>query len=155
MKVFILRHGDSEPMQIGHTDKHRKLTLHGVEQVERIAHWMQQHHHRPDLIISSPYKRTRQTAEIIHRLLEIERPIEYEDCLISGCDPKESQKLIDALEIDSVLLVSHMPLVGELTSLLAPALLSKGFSTATIAKINYSQELAHGTVMAHLSPSEV
>ncbi len=155
MKIFILRHGESEPMRAGHTDKHRALTLNGREQVARIGFWMNKHGYSPELIISSPFKRTRQTSQILHEMLDIKQPVEFEEALLSERDPMEMFNIIQTLDVSSVLLTSHMPLVEELTCLLAPGAIVNGFSTASIVKIRYDKESQHGTLTANIAPFEV
>lgn len=155
MKIFILRHGKAEPMMVGHTDKHRCLSDKGYKQVAQISEWMLQHQYQPQLIISSPYKRCRQTAEIVQQQLQIENPIQFEDCLIYGSDPMLTFSLISSLDVDSVLLSSHMPLVGELAHLLAPGAMTSGFKTAEIVKIRFDETSQHGVVTANITPNEI
>ncbi len=162
MKIFILRHGDAEPMQPGHTDKHRCLTNKGFKQLNQISDWMIEHQYYPQIILSSPYKRCRQTAECVQQnLANVDPkansviPIEFEDCLIYGSDPMQTFDLISSLTVDSVLLCSHMPLVSELAHLFAPGAMTTGFSTAEIIKIRYDRETQHGVVTANVSVNEL
>ncbi len=162
MKIFILRHGKAEAMEVGHTDKHRCLSAKGKQQLSSVANWMNQHHYRPQLILSSPYKRCRETAEIIQKNLIQDGsdasqviPIQFEDCLIYGADPMLAFSLITSLDVESVLLSSHMPLVSELAHLFAPGAMNSGFKTAEIVKIRYDLESQHGVVTANITANEI
>lgn len=161
MKIFILRHGNAMSMTSGHTDKHRCLSEKGFQQLHQVSKWMQQHQYRPELILSSPYKRCRQTAETIQQDLSLGKksceriPIEYEDCLIYGSDPMQTLKLIMSLEVESVLLCSHMPLVSELAHMFAPGAMTTGFRTAELVKIRYDLESQHGVVVANVASNEL
>jgi len=162
MKIFILRHGNAEQMQSGHTDKHRCLSEKGFKQIRQVATWMNEHHHSPQLILSSPYKRCRQTAETLQHNLSTsastgdpsEIPLKFEECLIYGSDPNLTLDLITPLTVDSVLLCSHMPLVSELANLFAAGAMMNSFNTAELVKIRYDRESQHGVVTANVVPNE-
>ncbi len=155
MKIFILRHGKAEPARAGMADSDRNLTDKGRQQVKKIALWMDQHHYLPQLIISSPYKRAAQTADIISTTLSVPAPVQYEEALIYGENPIKMYDMINALELDSVLLSSHMPLVTELTHLFAPGALNEGFHTAEMIKISFDKQNQHGIVTANITPKEI
>jgi len=160
MKIFILRHGDAEPITAEHTDKHRCLSSKGFEQLHLVSNWMKQHQYHPELILSSPYKRCRQTAETIQQDLskqqseEVLIPIEFEDCLIYGSDPLQTLARVMALEVESLLLCSHMPLVSELAHMFAPGAMIMGFRTAELVKIRYDKASQHGVVVANVASNE-
>jgi len=155
VKIFILRHGKAEAPIAGASDKSRNLSDKGVQQVEKIASWMKIHDYLPQLILSSPYNRALQTAEIIKKKLNIAMPIQLEDSLIYGEDPRETLALLESLTVDSVLFSSHMPLVAELTRLFAPGSVNEGFHTAEIIKIRFDRKNQHGVVTANISPKEI
>jgi phosphohistidine phosphatase SixA len=82
-------------------------------------------------------------------------PIEFKDCLIYGSDPMLTLELIMSLDVESVLLCSHMPLVSELAHLFAPGAMTNGFSTAEIVKIRYDKKTQHGVVVANVASNEL
>ncbi|GHC32290.1 phosphohistidine phosphatase SixA [Aidingimonas halophila] len=114
--LWIMRHGEAAP---GRPDHLRDLTETGRRDVEKMAGWL-------DIVLEpavkrelrlavSPYARAQQTADIIAERLGV-TPETL--ALITPDDPVED--VIEWLQINGEgvpwLLVSHMPLVGELTA---------------------------------------
>ena len=64
-KGFVLRHGDTDGRS-----SHRGLNPHGIEQAHRVGEALAELGYR-HLILSSPYVRTRQTAEIIAEHVDV------------------------------------------------------------------------------------
>jgi phosphohistidine phosphatase len=73
-----------------------------------------------DLILSSPYVRARQTAEIVAAALGKRKMLELSDTLTPGGSTKKLVELLNRMEPSpgSVLLVGHEPYLSELISLL-------------------------------------
>jgi phosphohistidine phosphatase len=112
VKLWILRHGEAE----GHapTDAERNLTEHGRAEVLRsAAHLIGQ---PITAIIASPYVRAQQTAQLVREALGFEPQVRTVPWLTPEGNPLE---VLQKLETDdTVLLVSHQPLVGSLISFL-------------------------------------
>ena len=122
MDLYILRHGIAvEPGTPGYEkDADRPLTPEGERKLRQIADAMEALELSFDLILSSPYLRARQTAEIVAETLKARKRLELSDCLRPG---GSSKKLIDLLtrlqpSPDAVLLVGHEPYLSGLISLL-------------------------------------
>ena len=114
--LCIMRHGQAVS---GHPDAERDLTGHGRAEVARMAEWLVETldaAHRIRLrIVASPYRRARQTAEIVAERLG------GEFATLSLITPDEPvEPVIDWLQDEALeiphLLVSHMPLVGALSA---------------------------------------
>lgn len=74
MKVYLVRHGESVGNKKGvFQPSDSPLSATGIKQAKRVAKRLK--NHKIDLIYSSTHTRTRQTAEIISRELNV--PIEY------------------------------------------------------------------------------
>ncbi len=73
--LWIMRHGEAAP---GSPDAQRELTAHGREEVARMADWLAStldgSQHGELRVAVSPYRRARQTAEIVAERLD--RPVE-------------------------------------------------------------------------------
>ena len=122
MKLYILRHGIAvERGTRGfENDADRPLTLKGEERMRAIADAMEAMELEFDLILSSPYVRARQTAEIVVDTFEARNMLQISEHLASDGDPK---KLIADLnrrkpEPKSVLLAGHEPYLSELVAML-------------------------------------
>jgi len=122
MNLYLLRHGIAvDPGTPGIlSDADRPLTAKGEEKLEQIAKGMAALELSFDLILSSPYLRARQTAEIVADAFSARKRIEFTDSLTPGANPK---KLIEVLKrrhpaVESVLLCGHEPYLSALISYL-------------------------------------
>jgi phosphohistidine phosphatase len=122
MNLYILRHG----LAVDHgapgyaKDADRPLTPKGERKLGRIADAMDELELSFDLILSSPYTRARQTAEIVAEALGACKKLKFSDALTPHGSFK---KLIEWLNRckslpDDVLLVGHEPYLSGLISLL-------------------------------------
>ena len=122
MNLYILRHGIAvEPGTPGYMkDADRPLTPEGERKLRRIAEAVEALDLSFDLILSSPYLRARQTAEIVAEGLKARKRLELSDSLTPGGSPKKLVELLNHLQpsAGSVLLVGHEPYLSGLISLL-------------------------------------
>jgi len=122
MNLFILRHGLAvEPGTAGYAkDSERPLTSKGERKLWKIAEAIESLEISPDWILSSPYVRARQTAEIIAEALGLRKKIELSETLAPAGSVKKLIELLNHREPppDNVLLVGHEPYLSELISLL-------------------------------------
>ncbi|RKQ97218.1 phosphohistidine phosphatase SixA [Kushneria sinocarnis] len=120
MKLYIMRHGEAVS---GTPDVSRALDVTGQQEVARMAEWLfsaMDDETRPRLhIVASPYDRAQQTARIMSRQLQVDDVMALP--LITPDAPVESviEWLADNVGVGADdapwMLVSHMPLVAELT----------------------------------------
>ena len=82
MNLYLLRHGIAvEPGTPGcEKDSERPLTPKGKRQLRQIAAAMKKMDLRFDLILSSPFLRARQTAEIIAESLTLKKQLAIFGC---------------------------------------------------------------------------
>ncbi len=122
MKLYILRHGIAvEPGTPGYeTDADRPLTSEGERKMRQIAGAMEALELSFDLILSSPYLRARQTAEIVAEVLKARKKLELSDSLTPNGSTKKLVELLNSIKPspESVLLVGHEPFLSGLISLL-------------------------------------
>lgn len=99
MKIFITRHGQTdwnvEKKMQGRTDI--ELNNKGIEQAYHAKEKLK--NKKIDLIICSPLKRAKKTAEIINENWNI--PIIYDDRLIEICFGENEGKLRDEFDYDN------------------------------------------------------
>lgn len=122
MNLYILRHGiAAEPGSPGSAqDSQRPLTPKGRRKLRGIAESMKALDLKFDLILSSPFLRARQTAEIVAKVLRCTRRLEFTDRLAPSESPARCVELLARLAppLNDVLLVGHEPYLSELVSLL-------------------------------------
>lgn len=122
MKLYLLRHGIAADLgQPGITrDADRPLTDEGISKTKRIGAALRSLAVECDLILTSPYVRARQTAELVASALCMERRLEEEPALACGGDARQifegirRRKPVPA----GVMLVGHEPDLSRLISLL-------------------------------------
>ena len=151
MRLWLLRHGQAGPyVQTG--DHLRELTAHGRREVLHAAgHLLGE---PLQAILSSPYVRARQTAELVHEALDRRPPLLTLEGITPDDDPRRAlQALAERTEGD-LLVVSHQPLIGALAGLLVHGNLQQPppFNTASLALLEGEAALAglmHLRVLHH------
>jgi phosphohistidine phosphatase len=122
MNLYLLRHGVAvEPDTRGYEkDADRALTQEGERKLWQITEAMEALELSFDLILSGPYLRARQTAEIVAEALKARKRLELSDSLTPGGSTKKLVDLLNRLQPppDNVLLVGHEPYLSGLISLL-------------------------------------
>lgn len=122
MELYILRHAiAADPGPKYKLDSARPLTDEGIRKMKEVAKGMRAMGLSFDLILTSPYLRTRQTADIAAEVLDFKKKIMMTETLASsGGDPK---RLITEINqhhesAESILLVGHEPYLSGLISML-------------------------------------
>jgi phosphohistidine phosphatase len=122
MNLFILRHGLAvEPSAAGFArDSDRALTPKGERKLRRIAEALAELEVDFDWILSSPYVRARQTAEIMADSLHARKKVQLCEHLTPAGSVKKLIELIEQRKPmpENVLLVGHEPYLSGLVSLL-------------------------------------
>jgi len=121
MEIFLLRHAIAEERdsQIYPNDAHRPLTKKGIQKMQEAARGMKHMKLRFDRMVSSPFARAKQTAEIVAAVFRMQKKLNYSKHL--ACDGS-SKDLVQELKSKykrhgSLLLVGHEPYLSELISL--------------------------------------
>ena len=112
MKLWLLRHGEAEAYQ--RHDADRQLTEQGRQQILQTAEFLRDIPF--DRVLSSPYLRARQTAELLSATLQRQGNNEVVPWLTPEEDVREVVRKLDGYPAESVLLVAHQPLLGNLVS---------------------------------------
>jgi phosphohistidine phosphatase len=131
MQLYIVRHGiavDREDPKCP-PDPERYLTEEGVEKTKQVAKGVVALAASVDLLLSSPYVRAMQTAEIFAAALDYaKQKIRRTDLLLPGADPSLLfRDLAKDKQSSSVFLFGHAP---QLDDIIATALGSKRHITS-------------------------
>ena len=131
MLLYIVRHGiaiDREDPKCP-SDPERYLTEEGVEKTKQVAKGVVALGPTADLLLSSPYVRATQTAEIFASALDYaKQKIRRTDLLLPGAEPSLLfRELAREKEASSVFLFGHAP---QLDDIIAAALGSKRHVTS-------------------------
>ncbi len=127
MQIYLLRHGIAEPSSPGLSDPERALTPEGKKRLRSVLRVAKAAGVQPELIMTSPYRRAVETAEIAAKTLGYKQELVQSSALRPGCAPEEAWDELRALQAggERLLLSGHEPLFGYLTGFLlsAPSLL--------------------------------
>ncbi len=125
MKVYLLRHAKAKTSSAsdaatGAADSLRPLTESGARKLRRAALGMKRLKLGVDLILTSPYTRAKQTAEIVAAALNKRRKLRVCEHLAANADPArlvaDLKRLYPAAQ--GILLVGHEPYLSRLMSVL-------------------------------------
>jgi len=107
MLLHLLRHAEAEPHRPD--DFSRSLTDKGSKQARRVGCLMKEQCLRPDIILTSPVVRARQTAEIVAKLLGNVALTEVPWAACGMTPDVALTELSGFAKLDSVMIVGHEP----------------------------------------------
>lgn len=108
MHIFLMRHGIAELARGGAGDRERALTERGREKMRRQAAVMRRIGWSIDHLVTSPYRRARQTAAVLAESLSVEA--EPDELLGLGSVPGDVGELLRRYErLRGVCFVGHQP----------------------------------------------
>lgn len=123
MLVVLLRHGIAQDRAEGHgpaTDAERRLTPKGVRRTREAVRGLRALDVAPRVILSSPYVRARETAELTLQALGPRgAAVVPTDALLPDAPPADLLRVLERLEVESVVAAGHAP---HLDALLAHVL---------------------------------
>jgi phosphohistidine phosphatase len=121
MNLYIIRHGIAEELGTnnGYHDSQRALTEAGRKKMHGIADGLRACGVKFNLILSSPYLRARETAEILAEVFNMKDKLAFSENLIP---PGYLEQLIDEINeqypVDNLAIVGHEPALSSLVSIL-------------------------------------
>jgi len=123
MKIYLIRHSNAvDPGTPGYEDDSlRPLTEKGRDKMKDIASALKGLDVNPALIVSSPYVRAQQTAEILAKVLKYKPELAFSDALVPmGNADNIIGEINEKYSVDELVLVGHEPclsvLIGTLTA---------------------------------------
>jgi phosphohistidine phosphatase len=142
VRVHLLRHAHAgDAFEWEGDDDLRPLTSKGRRQSERLGAFLEAHGVRPDVIVSSPKVRARQTAEIVAGTLGMS--VKLDPRLAGGFGQQELWALLDELGAREPMLVGHDPDLSLLLSYLMDAA-SISLKKAALATVDLHTKLGDG-----------
>lgn len=126
MQLYILRHGIAEAPAAGMSDADRALVPEGMKKLRIVLSWAHATGVSPTLILTSPYRRAVETAEIAAEVLDYKGEIVRSEALYPGCTPNEAWDEVRKYGAENrIVLSGHEPMLGYMTGYLlaAPSLL--------------------------------
>ena len=156
MQIYLLRHGIAEDGKAGQRDSERALTPEGIRKLRVALKRAKLAGVAPSLIVTSPYRRAVETAELAAKVLAYQGELLRTKALEPDSRPDavwdEIRVHRDAAQI---LLSGHEPLMSELAShlLSCPALMID-FKKGALMRIDMDQlgTRPHGIMKWLLAP---
>jgi phosphohistidine phosphatase len=160
--LLLLRHAIAEDAADGQRDEERRLTGDGRRKLREVVEGMRALELPIDVILTSPLKRTRETAAVVAAGYELDDAVVHDTlALAPGGGAEEVFAALRAhTSADAVLLVGHQPDLGELASTLlvgTPGLVPLPFKKAGLAGISVASlpPRAAGTLEFFLTPGQL
>jgi phosphohistidine phosphatase len=117
MILYLMRHGIAEDVSPAGGDPERRLTQPGTLRTAMVAKGLDRLGLTFDRIVSSPYVRARQTAEIVARITKHRDEIHLDKRLVPfGTFEDVSDLLAEHGDVESLLLTGHEPNMGVVIS---------------------------------------
>lgn len=136
-RLTLMRHAEARWKDADLSDLERPLNRRGTAAAEAMARRLLERQLIPDLLLVSPARRTRQTAEIVARELSIPaRRVVHEEALyLASAD--DVLKVVQGAgpRVGHLLVIAHNPGVSELVQRLVPEADATGLVAAALCSI--------------------
>ena len=121
MILYILRHSDAVPGgTAGMADEERPLTEKGIRKMREVARGLRRIEAVPELVLSSPLLRARETAEIAVAEFGGQVPLSLtRELSPSGSRLELYRELRQHRRLAAVMIVGHLPSLGEIAGEIA------------------------------------
>jgi phosphohistidine phosphatase len=154
VELYLLRHADAgDPETFRGDDAQRPLSDKGRRQASSMGRFLSRRGFHPDVIVSSPKMRARQTAQLVAAALDT--PVSLDDRLASVPDISCMSEVVADAACRRVLLVGHDPEFSDIAAELSGAgnvPLKKG----SLVRLDVSLPLAAGQgVLRWLLPPDL
>jgi len=138
MNLYLIRHGEAEQTSENKPHELRGLTENGAEIVRTSAEFWKNFIQSFDIILSSPLKRAKQTAEIIRVVLKVKPEVAEEISLLNGGLTEDLLSIAEAFGINEIAMVGHQPDIGiHIAAMTGAGDSNFRIPSATIAKIHF------------------
>lgn len=141
MEIYLLRHGIAEEARPGGRDSERALTGDGKRRLRTVLSAANQAGFKPQVILSSPYRRAVETARIAAEICAYHGQIIESQAFTPMADVKQAWDELRLYgDARSVLVASHEPLTGLLIGYLCGAAgLSVDVKKGALARIDVGE----------------
>jgi len=138
MQLYLLRHGIAEDGKPGRPDSERALTDEGRAKLRRVLRRARSAEVNPTLILSSPYQRAVQTAEVAADVFRYGGDIVRSAAFVPESSPVELWNEVRLYKNETaVLIASHEPLMSSAVAyLLACPSLAVDMKKAALVRID-------------------
>jgi phosphohistidine phosphatase len=141
VQLYLLRHGIAEIGRLGSPDSERALVPEGRRKLREVLRAAKLAGVAPKLILTSPYRRAVETAEIAAGVLGYKEELLRTKALVPDSDPHAVWEEVRVhKDAEQMMLVGHEPLFSHLTAhLLACPSLQIDFKKGAIVRVDVEQ----------------
>jgi len=135
LQIYLLRHGIADNST---PDSERALTAEGREKLRRVLARARAADVAPSLILSSPYRRALETAEVAAEVLGYQGKVVKTRALVPDASPFDTwEEIRKRSDEHAILLASHEPLMSSLAAfLLASPVLLVDMKKAALVRVD-------------------
>ncbi len=140
MRVYILRHATAEARGPGVPDAQRQLTPEGKQELKAVLKQAHAAAVAPEAILTSPWSRAIETAQMAGKVLHCERVVETR-ALLPDAPPAEVLKEIRAIRnANQVMVAGHEPQLSRLAAFLLEAPLALDLKKGALLRIDIQEK---------------
>ena len=122
MEIYILRHGNAEEAHGGMRDADRALTSEGAKKLQHVLRRARAIDVQPPVILTSPYRRARETAQVAAEALRNGSSLLETPALTPDSSPEAVWDEIRVHKSDAqIMIVGHEPLLSSVYAYLLNA----------------------------------
>lgn len=124
MQVYVFRHGIAEPGSESLSDADRPLSPLGIERTHAAAKGLSRFANRPQVILTSPKLRARQSANLLGEVFDM-TPVVVEE--LADAPAMDVIRMLGDRQEEQVLIVGHEPTLSEVIETLCTHTNPPGF----------------------------
>lgn len=157
MNLYLIRHSNAEKPSPFKSDSNRELTSEGINLIMKGSKFLRTIAPELELILSSPYNRAFQTAEIIANSYDNKVKLIKENNLAAGCSTSTLIEVVSYYEEQNIAVIGHQPdISNHISNLTSNGNINLIFKPATISKISFESKIGFNKgLLEILIPSEV
>ncbi|GJL62845.1 MAG: phosphohistidine phosphatase SixA [Nitrospirales bacterium] len=161
MKCILLRHGIAVAAEDwNESDGTRPLTREGIKKTQKAIEGLLLLDCQPTHLLSSPYVRARETAEIVHEVFNLQEPIHLYEELVFHHPPTIIFPILTKFsEEANAICVGHEPHLGQLAALMISGRYIPGLSLkkagACAIQFEEKPKIGHGRLEWWLRPAQL
>jgi phosphohistidine phosphatase len=139
LELYLLRHAIAEDRSVTGKDADRRLTAEGIDKLRKVLKLARDAGVQPVLILSSPYLRAKQTAEIAAEVLKYDGDIEESAAFTPDSPPQAAwTDLRGRKGYESILVAGHEPLLSATASwMLGSSRIMVDFRKSALVRIDF------------------
>lgn len=156
MQIYLLRHGIAEDGRPGHPDSERALTDDGRSRLRRVLKRARSADVAPSLILTSPYRRAVETAEVAADVFRYKGDLVRSAAFVPDATPTQAWEELRLYSHEpAVLVTSHEPLMSSTVAyLLGSPVIQVDMKKAALVRIDIDRPGTdpHGLLKWMLTP---